>query len=109
MLVLLTTRSVHRRRLSIAHKAVLMDHQALQTDRTSCVHLVRADTNLCAETEPHAIAEACASIPEFARRVNTVAETVRDFFAGSQYCIGVVRAVGVDVVNCRVHRSHRIR
>ena len=64
------------------------------------MHLVRANADLCTKSKAHTIAEARAAVPELTRRVYAIAETICDLLRGGNNGIGVVRAVGVDVIDC---------
>lgn len=90
---------------ALAAEHVLVDDEALETDRPACVDAAGADTNLGAKAVAEAVGEARRRVHERARGVDATAERrCRGRVLGHD-AVRVVRRVRVDVRHrCRERR-----
>src|SRR5690349_22385591 len=95
-----------RPRLSGAVDAVLEAGQLLGSDRTARVKLASGDTDLGAEAELAAVGELGRGVMQNDRRIDLVEEFLRGVRVLRDDCIGMVRAVSVDMRDRLIDAVH---
>jgi hypothetical protein len=107
ILPLALSNSIVRCGVSIAMQLVLVDDQALQSNRTTSVCLVSAHSNLSTESVSESICKPGASIPVDSSGINSSHESLGLSLILGQDGVCVFRSMLIDMLDRLFDRFHR--